>query len=270
VKLFIDLASCVFVSKTNSSENNVFLISPVRDSQYPDEVFLMYYVAQLEAQGKKVHYPLWDTKQGDPIGMKMCEQNRDVIRNASEVHLYWTPGSDGSKFDLGMGFMARKPLKIVNREAVKTTPYPSLANFVLALDGLSGVPPNPVARKWPDEHMAYILCPEWKDFLNRDFIEDYVRALESFGTHVYYPPREDAIDDVTCIAAYSARRAAMEKSRDVHVLWTCNNNDNKFDLGMAFMAEKPVCLTRSIPPTDGKKSFNNVLRALDEIYKKPQ
>lgn len=267
MKLFIDLASCVFVSETNSSEDNVFLISPVRDSKYPDEVFLMHYIAQLEAQGKKVHYPLWDTKQGDPIGMKICEQNRDVIRNASEVHLYWTPSSDGSKFDLGMVFMARKPLKIINKEAVKITPYASLANFVLALDSLSGAQSNTIVREVPDKTRVYIICPEWKDFLNRDFIEDYVRALESFGTPVYYPPREDSIDDMTCMTAYSARRAAMEKSRDVHVLWTCNNNDNKFDLGMAFMAEKPVCLTRSIPATDGKKSFNNVLRALDAKYK---
>lgn len=65
---------------------------------------------RLVAEGNFVRTPAFDDIDGDEI--EIAEYNRDLIEWADEVHLIWDNRSGGTIFDMGMVFMARKPLVI--------------------------------------------------------------------------------------------------------------------------------------------------------------
>ncbi len=253
-------------------ETKIFLICPVRNATEQDKEATSAYISKLEAKGKKVHYPPRDTNQNDPVGLNICRQNRQAILDSNEVHVYWTPGSEGTKFDLGMAFMADKPIKFVNsRDYIRATSE-SFESFLLELDIDYYLPREEISRSASDNSL-YVVCPS-KGFNDIDarYLEDWAKVLEMPEQQVYYPPR-DALKGLIGIAHFNEQRAAMRKASEVRVFWAGSNIDNYFGLGMAFMEEasgKPIRLIDDIPPTDGKKSFNNVLRALNEMYKKPQ
>jgi hypothetical protein len=117
-------------------EKKVFLICPVRGITEEERQILGKYVADLEQSGYDVHFPLRDTDQNDTVGMRICSQNRDAIISADEIHVYWNPKSEASRFDLGMAFATEKPIKLINRKNVGKTPYKSLQNVLLELDSL--------------------------------------------------------------------------------------------------------------------------------------
>ena len=78
----------------------------------------------MESEGYEVHYPTRNTKQIDPSGgFNICTENCQAIRDADEIHVFWTKKSQGSTFDLGMTFRkiqdCNKPIKIANREEVE-------------------------------------------------------------------------------------------------------------------------------------------------------
>ena len=120
--------------KKKNLEKKIFLICPVRDIQDSEKKFLNDYVTHLEGLGYKVHWPYRDTVQKDPIGLFICLQNREAIKLADEIHIYWNPESMGSKFDLGMTFMIDKPVILVNKYMVKRTSHKSFENVLLELD----------------------------------------------------------------------------------------------------------------------------------------
>ncbi len=118
----------------DSPEKIIFIITPVREITDGENQFLKNYIAQLESKGYKVHFPPRDTDQTDKVGLDICAANREAMRMANEVHIYWNAKSEGSKFDFGMVFMAEKPIILINRDAVLPTPYKSFQNVLLALD----------------------------------------------------------------------------------------------------------------------------------------
>jgi hypothetical protein len=123
-------------------EKKIFLISPVRDrDKLPKEEqdFIRNYVNDLIKKGHKVHDPYYNTFQNDPIGVDICTQNRDAIRNSDEIHFYWSPTSGGSKFDFGMAFMIDKPVKFVNKDQIPRTPSKSFENVLHELDAKYGL-----------------------------------------------------------------------------------------------------------------------------------
>jgi len=97
---------------------SIFLICKVRDIPKTEQEILDWYVAETERSGTRVHYPSRDTVQEDSIGLYICRQNRDAIARAGEVRIYYNPTSQGSMFDLGMTYMASKPLRIINPESL--------------------------------------------------------------------------------------------------------------------------------------------------------
>lgn len=102
-------------------EDKVFMICPVRDITDEEKKFLINYKEKLKNNGCKVHYPPEDTNQNDPIGLNICNENRAAILSADAIHMYHNPGSTGSVFDLGMTFMAEKPLYIINTDSMLDT-----------------------------------------------------------------------------------------------------------------------------------------------------
>lgn len=124
----------------------IFLICPVRGIPDEEMEVIGEYVKKLEKVGHIVHWPLRDTNQDeDPIGLRICGQNRMAIYQANEIHIWYSKGSQGSLFDTGMlfafeliGAIESSPTRriiLANPEAVQKTPHKSFENVILALTG---------------------------------------------------------------------------------------------------------------------------------------
>lgn len=116
----------------SAKKKNIFLICPVRGATDEETKLINHYVSDLEAQGHTVHWPPRNTNQVDPIGLRICQDNRDAIEKADEIHIWWNSTSKGSLFDLGMVFALRKKLVIANKSSVQKTEGKSFENVVLA------------------------------------------------------------------------------------------------------------------------------------------
>ncbi|MFH1668203.1 MAG: nucleoside 2-deoxyribosyltransferase [Candidatus Komeilibacteria bacterium] len=112
----------------------IYITCPVRSITEAEKTFLDSYVAGLEKEGYQVHYPPRDTPQEDTHGIHICRCNNNAIVQADEVHIYWNPTSQGSKFDFGMVFALNKPVLLINRSEVKPTDHKSFENVLIALD----------------------------------------------------------------------------------------------------------------------------------------
>jgi hypothetical protein len=115
----------------------IFLICPVRNVTPEETKAIQAYVADLEVKGHQVYWPARDTNQDDPIGLRICKDNRMAILQADGVHVWWNPASTGSMFDLGMAFMAHKWVVLVN--GVEPTVGKSFNNFLLKLQEIEEV-----------------------------------------------------------------------------------------------------------------------------------
>ena len=119
----------------------VFIISPVRKIDKCIEGQIRFYVNGLKDKGYMVYWPLIDTNQDDKIGLRICNENRQAIWEANEVHIWFDPNSEGSGFDLGMYFaflmFSRKKLVIINKDHVFPTADKSFNNVILALEKAS-------------------------------------------------------------------------------------------------------------------------------------
>lgn len=99
----------------------------------------------------------------------------------------------------------------------------------------------------------------------RGFLASYVTGLESKGKKVYLPPRDtDQVDSIG-YRICSDNLSAIRRAKEVHVYWTAKSQGSRFDLGMAFASNKPIKLINFVESTP-KKSFENVLIALDKLY----
>lgn len=132
--LFLKYGKLERIRKMGLEEKSIFVICPVREATEEEKKFIEDYVSMKEKEGYKVHYPKRDTDQTDPIGLRICRDNRNAIRDANEIHIYWNGKSKGSLFDIGMSFMAEKPIVLFNRDQVKKTPTKSFENVLLELD----------------------------------------------------------------------------------------------------------------------------------------
>ncbi|MBU6500920.1 MAG: hypothetical protein KGJ89_02240 [Patescibacteria group bacterium] len=111
----------------------VFLICPIRGVTADELEDIKIYVAKLEGTGKKVYWPYRDTNQNDPVGLRICTDNCNAIKASYEIHIWWKPNSEGSKFDLGMAFALEKKIVIANPEDVKAMSGKNFSNVLLKL-----------------------------------------------------------------------------------------------------------------------------------------
>lgn len=111
---------------------NIFIIHPIRNASQKVIDAVELYVKHLEDKGHSVYDPQRDTEQDDPIGLNICNQNKDAILNADEVHIAWDGKSTGSLFDIGMAFMANKKVKIIKDIFPDKTKGKSFANMIRA------------------------------------------------------------------------------------------------------------------------------------------
>lgn len=103
----------------NYKNLDVFIICSVRgmDKDYLDKLFR--YAESLEAEGKTVYLPPRDTNQS-LSGLDINKSNREGIKNADEIHVFYNPNSSGTHFDLGQAFAFKKPIKIIEEIELPT------------------------------------------------------------------------------------------------------------------------------------------------------
>lgn len=118
-------------------KKKIFLICPVRNFDEEEQKKIEEYVKNLENQGHEVYWPIRDTNQDDPIGIEICTDNGWAIIWADEIHIWWQPESEGSKFDFGMSFLCYilddKKIILANPDDVKRTTGKSFENVLLTL-----------------------------------------------------------------------------------------------------------------------------------------
>ena len=94
----------------------IFLICPVRNLTKEQNDKIEELIKIWEDRGDTVHFPPRDTTQIDDKGhgFYICLQNRDAIKEADEVYVWYDEASQGSHFDLGMAFALNKKIRLIN------------------------------------------------------------------------------------------------------------------------------------------------------------
>lgn len=119
-----------------------FLICPVRGV---DPAASRAYVERLEGAGYTVHWPHRDTDQSDPVGLRICTDNRDAIMESDCVHVVWDGKSQGCLFDLGMAFAMGKP--VIPLDLPPPSEGKSFQNMIQVWAGVAGMAPDIDNRK---------------------------------------------------------------------------------------------------------------------------
>jgi len=91
---------------------NIFIICTVRRASPAYVKKLEDYTGRLEEWGHVVHLPHRDTNQND-TGINICKQNRGAIKKSDEVHIFYSPESTGTHFDMGVAFALNKKIVVV-------------------------------------------------------------------------------------------------------------------------------------------------------------
>ena len=115
---------------------------------------------------------------------------------------------------------------------------------------------------------VFIICPvRGMNEKERSHLETYVTALEKDGHVVHYPPRDTDQGDPVGLDICSQNKRALLEADEVHVYWNASSEGSKFDMGMAFAADKPIHIINKedVQKTEGK-SINNVVLALDRTH----
>jgi hypothetical protein len=177
-------------------EKKIFMICPVRGITEAENSVLLDYIAGLEEVGAKVHYPPRDTNQDDSIGLKICSQNRTEIKKSLGVSLYYNPTSTGTVFDVGMAFMAEKPMFIINIDTLKK---PNLTDFEMFLSEYASNSSN---------NSKYGITGF---FMNADTSRSKLKRIE----HVEYEWKENSLKFLFDFGmAFMAKKAITLSNRD--------------------------------------------------------
>lgn len=114
---------------------HIFLICPVNEVTDEEKIASEKYVFALETAGHTVHWPPRNTNQVDPVGLRICKDNRQAIIKADEVHVWWNGKSKGSFFDFGMAFALGKKIVLANPDDNQRTPLKSFTNVLHEISG---------------------------------------------------------------------------------------------------------------------------------------
>lgn len=119
------------------------------------------------------------------------------------------------------------------------------------------------------EKEIYLVSPVRDvSYEEKKFLDHYVSDLEQRDITVHYPLRDVNQDDESGLRILAKNKEIMENSKEVRVYWTGKNDERLFDLGMAFILEKPITLiNREDVKRTSHKSFENILLDLDEKYR---
>jgi len=101
-----------FRLKLYKRQKDIFIICSVRGASDEYRKKLEKYVESLETCGCCVHLPHRNTDQ-TASGLEICIQNYNAISDADEVHIFFSPASTGTHFDMGVAFALHKKIVVV-------------------------------------------------------------------------------------------------------------------------------------------------------------
>jgi len=107
----------------------------------------------------------------------------------------------------------------------------------------------------------YIICPVRNQLEAwRDGLMEYTKALESHGHKVHLPFRDTPQDDKTGWNICDNHAHAMREADEVHIAYDGQSEGCLFDLGMAFVLQKPIIpITGYFPKMTKGKSYSNMV-----------
>ena len=130
-------------------QERIFVIGPVRNIDKVTYAVIEKWVHAREAEGYKVHWPArGDTNQDDPVGLDICTANREAIRQACRVGIWFDDKSRGSIFDLWMLYYflrdAFTGVEVINETVLEwPNPHITLWDVILEL----GISTSPESRE---------------------------------------------------------------------------------------------------------------------------
>jgi hypothetical protein len=93
-------------------------------------------------------------------------------------------------------------------------------------------------------------------------VAEHVKLLESLGDIVHYPPRDNDQSDPVGDKICSQMAEALQEADEVHLWYNADSQGVHFDLGMAFLLNKPVKILNPVAIPTGTKSYYNVAKSL--------
>ena len=163
----------------------IFIICPVKDLEHNLKVTIDSYVKSLEFDHNEVHLPYRDTDQ-TKTGIEICTQNMKAIRDADEVHIFYTDSSLGTHFDLGMSFAMNKKIKFIQTYSAVNPRFPVM---ISAWDnkGKAYCEHRNTQKYYKDANDMYAgnYCTECgepvKELTSNDGIEQMDRIIDNVG-----------------------------------------------------------------------------------------
>jgi len=99
-----------------------FLVCSVRDPKSGEREEQEAWVAYAKEElGLRLYWPYEDTNQNDPIGGRICADNREAIKASRKVYIWWNPASYGSHYDLGVALALGKHIVPLNLDRFEWT-----------------------------------------------------------------------------------------------------------------------------------------------------
>jgi len=93
----------------------IFIICSVREADQEYKNKIMGYALELKLKGHNVYVPFIDTDQSSK-GLTICWHNREAIKDADEVHIFYKSKSQGTHFDMGVAYALNKKIKVIENE----------------------------------------------------------------------------------------------------------------------------------------------------------
>jgi hypothetical protein len=112
---------------------------------------------------------------------------------------------------------------------------------------------------------VFLICPVRNATDDQKaWMKGYIEQLEDAGMKVYYPARDTDQNDNIGFRICEDNRSAIFNSKEIHIFWDKDSQGSLFDLGMAFMMNKPLVIVNKIKVvlTDSK-SFSNMILEWD-------
>lgn len=109
---------------------NIFMICSVRGATEEEIAAQRADVEKLETEGHKVHWPPRDTDQSDPVGLRICQDNRQAIEACDVVRIRYKKVSIGSMFDYVMARALGKQIELANTDKISFLDK-SLIDFII-------------------------------------------------------------------------------------------------------------------------------------------
>ena len=222
-----------------------FIIGSVRKAPEEEKEFLKQVKETLIENGVYAHLPEDDTDQ-EASGLEICAENRAVIEESEPLTILYNQSSQGSHFDMGMGFINYKGIVPVGYIYDDSSFVRMVKRWEREGSGIE-------KDKREREKEGIYVISGIDEFSSGGEIRDvmqHVQELEKHGFEVYFPYRDDPI----ALSKYDLsvlHRKEIENSDNAHIFYK-EDNQVFFDMGLVFGNYLPLTVIKNVEYGLGK------------------